>query len=144
MFYGCLGGNFGAVLVLGKEPDRYFSPVGSGVLTWLLGWVVLETTIYRCSGTLKLMPGFSRWGGPMCPSTVTDIDGNTYNTVLVGNQCWMKENFKVTYYPNGDEIPYIPGIASGIIDIKQWHCLVSIVTQPPPIIKVDMPLWDAK
>ena len=46
-------------------------------------------------------------GGGNCPPTVTDIDGNTYNTILIGDQCWMKENLKVTHYPNGDAIPYI-------------------------------------
>ena len=39
-------------------------------------------------------------------STVTDIDGNTYKTVLIGDQCWMKENLKVRHYPNGEVIPY--------------------------------------
>ena len=42
-----------------------------------------------------------------CPSTVTDTDGNTYSTILIGDQCWMQENLKVTHYPNGDVIPYI-------------------------------------
>ncbi len=42
-----------------------------------------------------------------CPATVTDIDGNSYNTVLIGDQCWMQENLKVTHYPNGDTIPHI-------------------------------------
>ncbi|MDP2422947.1 MAG: FISUMP domain-containing protein [Bacteroidales bacterium] len=41
-------------------------------------------------------------------STIEDIDGNTYNTVLIGTQCWMKENLKTTRYHNGPSIAY-PG-----------------------------------
>jgi len=37
--------------------------------------------------------------------TVTDYDGNQYNTVQIGSQCWMKENLRVTHYSNGSEIP---------------------------------------
>jgi len=40
------------------------------------------------------------------PATVTDIDGNVYNTVSIGDQLWMAENLKVTHYQNGDEMPY--------------------------------------
>lgn len=38
-----------------------------------------------------------------CPS-VTDIDGNTYATILIGEQCWMAENLKVTRFPNGEMV----------------------------------------
>ncbi|PIE87938.1 MAG: hypothetical protein CSA04_04475 [Bacteroidetes bacterium] len=49
--------------------------------------------------------------GAPCPGmpTVTDVDGNDYNTVFIGGQCWMRENLKVTHYPNGDAIPHITG-----------------------------------
>ena len=40
-------------------------------------------------------------------NTVTDIDGNTYNTIEIGTQTWIAENLKVTHYPNGDAIPHI-------------------------------------
>lgn len=37
--------------------------------------------------------------------TITDIDGNTYNVITIGEQAWMKENLKTTHYSNGDFIP---------------------------------------
>ena len=35
----------------------------------------------------------------------TDIDGNVYETVIIGEQIWTTTNLKVTHYRNGDPIP---------------------------------------
>ena len=42
-----------------------------------------------------------------CPAApcVTDIDGNMYRTVQIGDQCWMRSNLRVTHFPDGSAIP---------------------------------------
>jgi len=50
--------------------------------------------------------------------TVTDIDGNTYQTIKIGNQWWMMENLKVTHYRNGDAIP-------NVTDNTEWTNLTT-------------------
>lgn len=51
---------------------------------------------------------------PKADLTVTDIDGNVYKTVRIGNQTWMAENLNVAHYRNGDSIPEI-------IDNNEWR-----------------------
>ena len=36
--------------------------------------------------------------------TVQDIEDNAYNTIQIGEQCWMKENMRTTTYPDGTSI----------------------------------------
>ncbi len=45
---------------------------------------------------------------------VTDYDGNSYQTIEIGTQTWMKENLKVTHYPDGSLIPYFTDNAAWI------------------------------
>ncbi|KAA3614980.1 MAG: hypothetical protein D8M58_11040 [Calditrichaeota bacterium] len=48
--------------------------------------------------------------------TVTDIDGNEYQTIKIGKQWWMTENLRVTRYRNADSIRHVP-------DDNEWTTL---------------------
>ena len=75
---------------------------------WITEWeLVLDTTMAEHTGGAFLsvdtvLPELST----TCPgvAVVTDYDGNRYNTVQIGNQCWMKENLRTTHYATGAPI----------------------------------------
>ena len=55
--------------------------------------------------------------------TVIDYDGNTYKTVLIGDQWWMTENLKTTHFRNGDPIPRISDNTAWGQDSLAAYCL---------------------
>ena len=56
----------------------------------------------------------SKAGIEIVQKGVSDVDGNVYTTVIIGDQEWMVENLKVTHYNNGDPI-------STALDNSQWN-----------------------
>ncbi|TVQ89869.1 MAG: hypothetical protein EA393_06445 [Bacteroidetes bacterium] len=67
-----------------------------------------EGTAYGNQRSFQTIPenGNGNGDGLPCPGfpTVSDADGNLYNTVKIGNQCWIKENLRTSKYSNGNPI----------------------------------------
>ena len=58
-------------------------------------------------------------------STVTDADNNTYATVQIGTQCWMKSNLRTTKNPDGSPITKGNATHGGGgwgTDVRQYSC----------------------
>ena len=51
-----------------------------------------------------------------CSTSITDADGNTYTSVIIGEQEWMVENLRTTKYADGTPIP-------NVTDSNQWRDL---------------------
>ncbi len=43
---------------------------------------------------------------------ISDVDGNTYKTIVVDDKVWFTENLKVTRFQNGDSIPQVSDSAT--------------------------------
>jgi|GEM_PF-854969 len=101
-------------------------PIGSGTgeFSSLLTGLESETTYYvKAYATSVLGSGFGEEFSfttldETGPGTVTDYDGNIYQTVTIGGREWMAENLRVTHYNNGDPIP---NVEAG----EEWEDLTS-------------------
>lgn len=66
------------VMIPAGKPGEVLTQSGSGVPQWL-----------------------------QMPGTVSDIDGNVYRTIVIGNQEWTVENWCCTKYNDGTDIPLV-------------------------------------
>jgi len=90
----------------GTEEDPPLVVVGQSSTTYYLGTLSELTRYYwkivandnHSNSTTGDVWNFTSTG------SVTDNDGNVYQTLVIGNQEWMIENLKVTHYRNGDSI----------------------------------------
>ena len=56
------------------------------------------------------------------PGSVSDIDGNIYETVVIGSYVLLKKNYRVTRFTNGTPIPHIIDGALWMADSAGAYC----------------------
>jgi uncharacterized protein (TIGR02145 family) len=71
----------------------------------------------------------------VCEATVTDIDGNTYQAVKIGNQVWMTENFRATRLNDGTAIPHVDSIQGWTLITTPAYVLYNNTTNADSIRK---------
>jgi uncharacterized protein (TIGR02145 family) len=80
-----------------------------------------------CAGTLISNSSEHSCGAPNVHNgslnygTVSDMDGNTYKTILIGEQEWMAEDLRSRHYQNGEVIPHV-------LDGPDWNSSPSPAT----------------
>jgi uncharacterized protein (TIGR02145 family) len=85
-----------------------FSTNGSGAgsfISTLTGLTPSTTYFIRAYATNRA--GISFGEEKTFRTKISDIEGNLYNTVVIGTQIWMAENLRTTKYDNSAQIPNI-------------------------------------
>lgn len=90
----------GSTLVSDDPTDTVYSPVILALNTTYY-WKIIakDTQDKEITGDI--------WSFKTANDTVSDIDGNIYPILTIGNQTWMTENLRTTKYNNGTAIPLV-------------------------------------
>ena len=94
--------------IVGPELDQFAVPdavlTGGSTYTWRVQATCSTLRPFDLT-PISASSTFTVGSGSSCPATLTDIDGNVYNTVEIGSQCWMEDNLATETYGDGSAIP---------------------------------------
>jgi len=97
--------------------DKILSGTGIGEFSITVTGLTQKTTYYvRAFASNEVGTAYSnqiKLTTNTASTTISDIEGNIYNTVSIGNQIWMASNLSTSRYRNGAYIPYI-------LNSNQW------------------------
>ena len=112
--------NYGQTVFASQNPVTGNSTVSvSAEITGLTGNTVYYVRIYATNSVGTVYGNEISFRTPFSSCGIlTDVDGNTYNTVIIGTQCWMTENLKTTKYNDDSNI-------SNITENTIWSTLTS-------------------
>ncbi len=102
---------YGPTSSYGSEISASQSPISGSVPVSVNAGLSGLTPGNTCHYRVKAVnSGGTSYGSDMtftCPQTVSDYEGNIYNTVIINKQVWMQQNLKSTKYSDGTSIPVI-------------------------------------
>jgi uncharacterized protein (TIGR02145 family) len=97
-----------------NETDIYLIPINNGGSSEV-GGVSVSTfgDTLTVNGESVIIPGISLQNNTPNFGSVTDIDGNTYQTIIINGKEWMAEDLLVSKYSNGTPIPQYTASSNG-------------------------------
>lgn len=84
--------------------------VNSKIFTKIILGIFIISMLIACDKTPADNPPASETG------IVSDVEGNVYKTVKIGEQWWMAENLRVSHFRNGNSIAFVDDIQ----DTLKW------------------------
>ncbi|MEY4030869.1 MAG: hypothetical protein RJA90_2150, partial [Bacteroidota bacterium] len=91
--------------------DKILSGTGIGEFSITITGLTQKTTYFvRAFASNEVGTAYSnqiKLTTNTASTTISDIEGNTYNTINIGNQIWMTSNLSTSRFRNGVYIPYI-------------------------------------
>jgi len=88
--------------------------------------LLIFNTTTNCFQTFVNGLWYSIWCNSPCEGiTAVTYNGVTYNTVQIGNQCWLKENLRTTKYNDGTSITNVTDNATWTSTTSGAYCCYS-------------------